>query len=348
LVRVDRVRVADLPAFAQSAMADPLRYPLLPISPLRAHAQAHNPLANPDDVGLLVGFVDDRCAGFLGLLPGAVELQGRRHPVSSLTGFHVTPGDPGRDLVTMLARAAIELGRDLYAARVGPETRALLSPFGFRPAPAARTLRLQLSRLGKLKGIPLRVLVRSLGQGDIESRWRLVTEAGAAMSTQGSGGSSPAGERPRFVRDERVIQWMIRHPWIGEDSHAVLRYPLPYRREMFRYLTFEADDGGFVVLCISQDQRRATLRVLDRRPMTDEQRAPALARALVEAQRLVADVIECPAEYEPLLRRSFAGRLLLASEEPGALVHTRDPEGPFGKHLEAFDWSGFEGDAAFS
>ncbi|HEV8200994.1 MAG TPA: hypothetical protein VGS03_13310, partial [Candidatus Polarisedimenticolia bacterium] len=81
---------------------------------------------------------------------------------------------------------------------------------------------------------------------------------------------------------------------------------------------------------------------------TDEQRAPALARALVEAQRLVADVVECPAEYEPLLRRSFAGRMLLASENPGALVSTRDPEGPFGKHLDRFEWSGFEGDATFS
>ena len=352
-VRVDRVRVADLPGFARGAMADPVRYPLLPISPTRAQAQALNPLANPDDVGLLVGFVDVRCAGFLGLLPGAVECGGRRHPVSSLTGFHVTPGDHGRDLATMLARAAIELGRDLYVTRVSAETRALLTPLGFRSAPGPRILRLQLSRLGRLKGIPLRALVRSLGGGHIEHLWRLVTEARAPMSTDGSGASSSAdgspstGERPRFVRDERVINWMIRHPWIGEDSHVVLRYPLPYRREMFRYLTFEANGGGFLVVCLTQEQRCATLRILDRRPMTEDRREPALARALVEAQRLVADVVECPAEYEPLLRRSFAGRMLLDSEDPGALVHARDPEGPFGKHLEAFDWSGFEGDASF-
>jgi ribosomal protein S18 acetylase RimI-like enzyme len=347
-VRVDPVRVADLPALARAAMADPVRYPLLPISPMRAQAQALNPLANPDDVGLLVGFVEDRCAGFLGLLPGAVEFRGRRHPVSSFTGFHVAPADHGRDLATMLARAAIELGRDLYVARVGPDIRALLTPLGFRPAPVPRTLRLRLSRLGKLKGIPLRVLVRSVGGGHIEDRWRLVTEARAPMSAQGADGAPSAGERPRFVRDERVINWTIRHPWIGEDSHAALRYPLPYRREMFRYLTFEANGGGFVVLCITQEQRCATLRILDRRPTTDEQRAPALARALVEAQRLVADVVECPAEYEPLLRRSLAGRMLLASEDPGALVSTRDPEGPFGKHLDTFEWSGFEGDATFS
>jgi len=347
-VRVDPVRVADLPALARAAMADPVRYPLLPISPMRAQAQVLNPLANPDDVGLLVGFVEDRCAGFLGLLPGAVEFRGRRHPVSSFTGFHVAPADHGRDLGTMLARAAIELGRDLYVARVGPDIRALLTPLGFRPAPVPRTLRLRLSRLGRLKGIPLRAMVRSLGGGHIEHLWRLVTEARAPMSAHGADKAPPAGDRPRFVRDERVINWMIRHPWIGEDSHAVLRYPLPYRREMFRYLTFEATEGGFVVVCLTQDRRCATLRILDRRPMTDDRREPTLARALVEAQRLVADVVECPAEYEPLLRRSFAGRMLLASEDPGALVSTRDPEGPFGKPLEAFDWSGFEGDASCS
>jgi hypothetical protein len=154
-------------------------------------------------------------------------------------------------------------------------------------------------------------------------------------------------ERPHFVRDEGVINWMVRNPWIGEDSHATLPYTLPYRREMFRYLVLEANAGGYVVLNVTQDQRFATLRILDRRPTTDAMRASVLARALVEAQRLVADVVECPAEYEPLLRSTFAGRMLLATDERASLVHTRDPEGPFGKYLDAMDWSGFEGDAAF-
>ncbi|HET8945947.1 MAG TPA: hypothetical protein VFQ07_03095, partial [Candidatus Polarisedimenticolia bacterium] len=124
-------------------------------------------------------------------------------------------------------------------------------------------------------------------------------------------------------------------------------YALPYRREMFRYLVFEANQGGYVVLNVTQDDHKATLRILDRRPMTPETRAPALARALVEAQRIVADAVECPAEYEPLLRRTFSGRVLLAADEHGSLVYTRDQNGPFGKYLDAMDWSGLEGDAPY-
>jgi GNAT superfamily N-acetyltransferase len=348
-VRVDRVRVADLPAFARSATADPARYPLLPIPPRRAEAQSLNPLANPDDVGLLVGYVGDRCAGFLGLLPGAVEFRGRRHPISCLSGFYVAPGDRTSGLGTMLALTAMGLGRDLYATRLSAESRALFSRIGFQPAPAQRSLRLRLFRLRKFKGIALRALVRSVGNGNtIEDQWRPVTHLRTGPAgTDAAAGAPDSSGRARFVRDERVIDWMVRNPWIGEDSHVSLPYAFSYRREMFRYLVFEANAGGYLVLCISQDQRFATLRILDRRPMTDEQRAPALTRALVEAQRLVADAIECPAEYEPLLRRSFAGRMLLVSEDHGALVYTRDPESPFGRHLDAFDWSGFEGDAPF-
>ena len=381
-VRVEPIRVFDLPAFARAATADPVRYALLPIPPRRAEAQALNPLAQPDDIGLIVGYVGDRCAGFLGLLPGAVEFRGRRHPVSCLSGFYVAPGDRTSGLATMLPLAAIGLDRDLFVTRVSPEVRGLLIQLGFWPAPPQRVLRLRLSKFKKLKGIPLRALVRAFSGGvDVGDHWHLATEvrtpmtaewadqvaqvtagkngaatgragraARAAAAAAGLGAAAAAltpDERPRFVRDEGVINWMVRNPWIGEDSHATLPYTLPYRREMFRYLVLEANAGGYVVLNVTQDQRFATLRILDRRPTTDAMRASVLARALVEAQRLVADVVECPAEYEPLLRSTFAGRMLLATDERVALVHTRDPEGPFGKYLDAMDWSGFEGDAAF-
>lgn len=357
-VRVESIRVSDLPAFARAAAADPVRYAVLPIPPQRAEAQAKNPLAHPDDIGLLVGYVGDRCAGFLGLLPGAIEFQGRRHPMSNLSGFYVAPGDRTSGLGTMLPLGAIGLGRDLYVCRMSVDSYSLFTQLGFWPARPQRTLRLQLSRFRKLKGIPLRMLGRSVDATGSQEKWTLVPEARVPMTaswTDGNGDPASAErdaaatpvERPRFVRDEAVINWMVRNPWIGEDSHVQLPYPFSYRREMFRYMVFEANSGGYVVLNVTQDQRFARLRILDRSPMTDAGRQAALARAVLEAQRLVADVVECPVEYEPLLRRSFAGRKLLAVDERAALVHTRNPNGPFGKHLDTIAWSGFEGDAPF-
>ena len=364
-VHVEAIRVSDLPDFARAALADRVRYAVLPIPPVRADAQAKNPLAQPDDVGLLVGYVGDRCAGFLGLLPGAIEFRGRRRPVSSLSGFYVAPGDRTSGLVTRLPLAAIALGRDLFVSRISQESYALFTQLGFWPARPRRTLRLQLSRYKKFKGIPLRMLGRTVDATGSQEKWRLVTEARVPMTASwidgeseaagpdAAAGAAPSGpaadpaERPRFVRDEAVINWMVRHPWIGEDSHLQLPYTLSYRREMFRYMVFEANAGGYMVLNVTQDQRFATLRLLDRRPMTDALRGEALARALLEAQRLVADVVELPAEYEPLVRKSLAGRRLLAVDERATLVHTRDQDGPFGKHLDTIDWSGFEGDATF-
>ena len=231
-VRVEAIRVMDLPAFARAAAADPVRYAVLPIPPMRADAQAKNPLARPDDIGLIVGYVGDRCAGFLGLLPGAIEFQGRRHPMSSLTGFYVAPGDRTSGLGTMLPLNAIGLGRDLYVCRMSADSYSLFTQLGFWPARPQRTLRLQLSRFRKLKGIPLRMLGRSVDATGSQEKWTLVTEARVPMTaswTDGNGhpeAAAPAApaERPRFVRDEAVINWMVRNPWIGEDSHVVLPY----------------------------------------------------------------------------------------------------------------------------
>jgi hypothetical protein len=356
-VRIDYIRVSNLTAFARAASADPQRYSVLPIAPKRAEAQALNPLADPDDIGLIVGYVGDRCAGYLGLLPGAIDFRGLRHPVSCLSGFYVAPGDRTSGLATNLPLAAMNLGRDLYVSRINDEARDLFTQLGFWPAQSQRILRLRLSRFKKLKGIPLRALVRSVSGGaDVQNAWQLVTEAKTPMTavwvddvpkiTAASDTLAPS-ERPRFVRDEGVINWMVRHPWICEGSDATLPYALPYRREMFRYMVLEASRGGYVVLNVTQDDHSATLRILDRRPMTAETRAPALARALVEAQRIGADLIECPAEYEPLLRSTIAGRVLMAADERGALVYTRNQNGPFGKYLDAIDWSGFEGDAPY-
>lgn len=351
-VRLDRIRVSDLPAFARAAVADRVRYAVLPIPPMRADAQAKNPQAQPDDIGLLVGYIGDRCAGYLGLLPGAIEFRGRRSPVSTLSAFYVAPDDRTSGLGTMLPLGALGLGRDLYVTRPGGEAHALFSRLGFRPGPPQRILRLQLSRFRKFKGIPLRILGRSVGTVSSQAKWTLVTEARTPRTTSGPDGNGApapgaAAERPRFVRDEAVINWMVRNPWIGEDSHLTLPYAFSYRREMFRYLVFESNGGGYCVLNVTQDRRFAALRILDRCPMTDDMREGVLARALLEAQRLVADQVECPAEYEPLLRRSLVGRKLLAVDERATLVHTRDPDGPFGKHLDSIVWSGFEGDATF-
>src|SRR5262245_18349129 len=101
--------------------------------------------------------------------------------------------------------------------------------------------------------MPLRALVRSVSGGaDVDSTWQLVTKvrtpmtavwvdddprstaraAAAAGAVDAMGSGAAAGlaglsvaaaalapsERPRFVRDEGVINWMVRHPWIGEGS----------------------------------------------------------------------------------------------------------------------------------
>ena len=81
-VRIERIRVSELCAFAAEATRAPRGGGVVPVSPVRAAAQAKNPHAQPDDVGLLVAYSRNVCVGYLGLLPAMVRVDGALHPMS--------------------------------------------------------------------------------------------------------------------------------------------------------------------------------------------------------------------------------------------------------------------------
>jgi len=53
-IRFEHIKVKDLPTFAEGVLCTAKQGQFVPISMQRAVAHAHNPYAEPDDVGLLV------------------------------------------------------------------------------------------------------------------------------------------------------------------------------------------------------------------------------------------------------------------------------------------------------
>ncbi len=279
VVRLQQVRVGELPELARHALQDRARYGIVPISVQRAQAQAHNPAASSDDVGLIVAYLEDRCVGYLGLVPVWLEEGHRRRKILSLSTYFVGEDYRGTGAGTLLLLRALTLGHALFVVGLSKVADRVCQGLGFRPAGPVVVLNLRIDAalvlpilLGRLRhrlgnrapGFVARALdgVRRLSRRTLEAALRpLVIRLLVRPLRIGPGelvccaventrtpeglrhdGALPGGSR--FVRDEATVNWMIHNPWITEDQNVQLDYVFSYRRELFRFFPFELREAA--------------------------------------------------------------------------------------------------------
>jgi len=330
-IRIERITVGRLPEFAQKAAADPGRYHILPITTYRATAHATNPAASPDDIGLIVAYDDDRCIGYLGILPCRLRTGEKIAKMYALTTFYVDPAFRGQNVADDIMAAAIQLDYDLLLSGFTPAAEKYYrkNPQWFTYAGAVPYMRLRLDRLFVISGGfrklaqvralgPFRWLFKSLlflSRRTIDPIVRpLMCRFFCAKAVQRSPKveARPVDEvrkidsakshldesgRPHFYRDENIINWMIEYPWITEEPNVKLNYQFSYRRDRFAFLPYELYDAqngkpvGYVVFSISTEGDYSTLKILDY-TITEETYAPGIFElAMHEASRRMAEVI---------------------------------------------------------
>ena len=143
-LRLQRVRVGELPEFARRALQDRARHGILPITVRRADAQARNPAASPDDVALIVAYLEDRCIGYLGMFPVRFEEDGRTRKVLSLSTYYVGPEHRGTGAGALLLLHAVSMGNDLFVAGFSEVAGRLYQGTGFRPVGPVPLVNLRL------------------------------------------------------------------------------------------------------------------------------------------------------------------------------------------------------------
>jgi len=330
-IHIERIPVGRLPEFAQQAVADPERYRILPITTYRATAHATNPVASPDDIGLIVAYDDDRCIGYLGLLPCQLRAGEKITTIYALSTFYIDPAFRGRQVADNIMAAAIQLDYGLLLSGFTPAAEKYYrkNPHWFTYAGAVPYMRLRLDRLFVVSGVfrklaqvralgPFRWLFNalfSLSRRTVDPVLRpLMCRFFCARAVQRSpkvearpvvevqkidSAKSHLDEsgRPHFYRDEKIVNWMIKYPWITEEPNVRLDYQFSYRRDRFSFLPFELFDRqsgervGYVVFSISTEGDYSTLKILDYR-ITEEIYAPGIFElAMHEASRRMAEVI---------------------------------------------------------
>jgi hypothetical protein len=281
----------------------------------------------------------------------------------------------------------MSLGKDLIAVGTSDAATRLLLALGFARAGPLQCLTIRVEKLlwpsfafgalsRRLQGTPrfVRGLLdapRALLRRSLDPALRrMLVRLPGTLSREACSGvqvsstqrvESPQAGKPltpkpvlRFVRDSAIVNWMIAWPWIVEDGARQADYAFSSRRDTFRYLPYELRGGasgenlGYVVLLVSSQERRTTMKILDHALRDDRLRACAFGIALREAVLCSADVLECSDEWHDLVAASATLRSVAVRSERTYLVHTRDPEGPLGARRSELAVGYCDGEAPYT
>jgi hypothetical protein len=338
-VRIERIRVSELGAFAAEATRPPRDGGVVPVSRVRAAAQAKNPHAQPDDVGLLVAYSRNICVGYLGLLPALFRVEGASHPMSWLSTWHVAPEHRRLAAGAKLMLHAMRLGRDVAVTGFAPTTASVYTGLRWKALGPLRSPVLRLNRINVFAA-PFLALRRRLGRNGVETPFldRALPFARAplkrifyqlalaslrssleAITLRDIARVDDAGfEREddriapvRFFRGASTINWMLENPWTVTDrAKATPGYFFSELARFFRYAVVEIQrsrDGrnlGFLVIAIVERGDTRSLVVLDDHVYDLADKPYALAATMRLAARDGADTVSVPREWRPSIARS--------------------------------------------
>ena len=356
-LNITQVRLKELEDFARSSLVDPAFSRVAPISAVRARAQAKNPLADPEDLALVVAFDRDRCIGYHGVLPGYLNTSAGRSKIYWLVTFYLDPDYRGRGCGKQLVQTIQETGVDLVATgltqgAVGVYRSLGFSELGELPFGQLRLDRLQLANKATA-GTSLHRLLRSLDKWYyLPAKKRFYGSACRGYRTpehlrpespdwqsppQRDSRSGQPGLAPSFERGPATIGWMLQYPWIvsrGDAGEDVQHYYFSRVRDRFEFVILELTDQNnepgedFVILSLSSNKNRTVVKVLDYRVGSDADLDRLGYLVLDRARRVAADRIEYPASLDDFFRTRFESTSLLKRRKRLYLCYPGHAESP--------------------
>jgi len=380
-LHIEPIRAKDLYNFIRSYAAEPEGQLISPISVYRAQAQANNPYANEEDVGLLVAYAGKMCVGYQGLFPGLLRAKCGETKVYWCTAAYVLPEFRKRMVAIQLIKKILSLQKDIVVTGFDGVVGSVFTGMHFRELPPLNYLRVRLERLN----LPARVMGR-LSQsaalaplfpnkvGDTSGRpfwlrdgiktayYKLATgalvrpngerwrEAGPSENAFVSDTEAKKSEA-FFKRGPEIIRWMLGYPWIKTRSVTTPPFYFSEACPEFRYACFVSTDTSkepsFAVLSLCHENGIARIKLLDY-DEREEKRGEIFALVLREAAKFRADEIELPAEMEFEAKKLRFSSAILEHQKRRYLYHTFSPESPLATAIANLRLNYCDGDCAFT
>lgn len=353
-VRIEKIRVRDLYSFACDLPAGEKENELIPITRQRALAQSRNPCAAENDIGLLVAYVGDRCAGYCGFIPGWLRIKNQLSKVYWVSALFVLPEFRRRGVGLYLLRMIYRLKSDCCACNMSKEAERVVRGMKFREMGVLKYYILSFNRMGPaVKGELYRRLFRRRKRCLRKISWREVDRV------QTSRQPLPAANltRAEFYRGEEVINWMLRYKWLvetGAREEPNSNYMFSEGRDIFKYIALEiysADQTiykGFLVLSLSSVNSETTLKILDFRFGNPADRRYILPLAMRYARGYRADFVHLPENIFQLDKNHLLMRYLAHRKQRFYFGHLKDKQSPLAAACFDITLNYCDGDTPFT
>jgi hypothetical protein len=316
---IKKIPLKDLVDFANHVDKQTPSGGVLPISRQRALSQSQNPFASADDIALLVAYDNETCVGYLGVVPGAVSLNGGCQKVFWLSTWYVSPRARDSGVAMQLLFTACQLKGDIMVTGVSESARRVYVALHFREfgplkfcnywiiRPGRERL---LSRLGASFERIDRLLIGFVKRRFLRHAFVSIKTPLANLECRKVSRIQPPSEfsrlvenQPRtFLRDVQAINWMLAHPWLTESAQVEPRYEFSAFRPVFHYSALEITDRatnkylGYAVMSASRDKADGALALtlLDWALLPDADPRVIQAVVLREGLACEADRITLP------------------------------------------------------
>ncbi len=276
-IRYQRIKIAELVEFAERVITNTRPGQFVPITRQRAIAHAHNPYADPDDIGLLVAVdEEDEVVGYFGIMPVLLRVGEQLHKCHWFTTWSVSAKVRGRGVGSGLMREALRLKND-YLIVGSVHARRVCQKFGFwerEPLPyywldvsgmgalnpltgLLRLLRktFHLLRVGKTVSVTnpaTRFVDRILSPGTRLVFYALLRRLEASQGRdfrfqevsqlRPEAVNCPAQPEIELHRGVEAVNWMLQHPWVvpeGQSPTEDRDYYFSDTRPMFKFIATE-------------------------------------------------------------------------------------------------------------
>jgi len=264
-MKIDSYTVADLPTILE-------REPFcdggeIPISPLRAQAQFHNPRAEKTDVVLWCMFEADELIAYRLVFPDHLYLNGEVHKIAWLSCLWVDPVHRGKGFGKQLTRLALTAWRNkiafvnaapaslsLYSNMVG--CNVLYENIGMRyyfSSDLATVLPIKHKVFKSVDFLlkPIDQIMNSFlsynyDKGGNNASYtlldRITDEAAKFIDKQ--------DKLNLMKRGKREFDWLVDHPWViesSEENPLVERYHFSLQHPVYQDYYIQVKDGGEVM-----------------------------------------------------------------------------------------------------
>lgn len=383
-INIECIKAKDVYEFTCTAIDSREPDEVVPASRWRSLAWMKNPFADEDDVNLIVAYIDGRCVGYLGIMPGRMRTGDKLEKIYWLSTFYVSEELRHTAVGALLVMRALTLHKDIVVTNFSDEAARVFMALRFKSLGPLRYMSADFKRVNilgmpvrairrlarKVAARPIRTLDRSVHAADWVFKKLVYAPLGAQITPilveilmkrveqindRSFERHQQAIDSASFVRGTDVINWMLRDRWVTNDpSQGTEGYFFRDCYPFFQFVALEIyrkeDESyrGFVVLRVDEKFGKRTVTIFDYYLHDPSDQRYLLPLAVEQAKTVLADEINVPQKCRDAIQQSCLMRWCFHQAEQAYFCYPNGPKSPLNGAPEQLKLDLSDGDTAFA